>query len=198
MSCLSVLVLVEGHRVGAVLVVIDAVLSLLANFEELADGALHHHVLAVARADASDVTLCVHDQNLQRWYKTNVRTSVFPTVGNHCAFIEIHCACIFLSMTHLHLSLLTSLPSLKPLLASWIAAATCWFFSWLNLLSGFLSRVTMRVAEDFLMPGVSPLAGSLFSPSQRQRQNKIVHHCQKGCKGIINFVVSVSRHGYTA
>lgn len=183
MSCLSVLVLVEGHRVGAVLVVIDAVLPLLANFEELADGALHHHVLAVARADTSDVTLCVHYQNLQWWYKTNVRTSVFPTVGNHYAFIQILCACIFLSMKHLHLSLLTSLPSLKPLLASWIAAATCWFFSWLNLLSGFLSRVTMRVAKDFLVPGVSPLAGSLFSPSQVKGKTKLFTTVKKDVRG---------------
>lgn len=95
-SCLSVLVLVEGHRVGAVLVVIDAVLPLLAKFEELADGAFHHHVLAVARADTSDVTLCVHYQNLQRWYKTNVRALVFPTAGNHYAFIKILRACIFI------------------------------------------------------------------------------------------------------
>lgn len=61
--------------------------------------------------------------------------------------------------------ILTSLPSLKPLLASWTAAATCWFLSWLSLLSGFLSRVTMRVAEDFL-PAASPLAESLFSPGK--------------------------------
>lgn len=59
-TCLSVLVLVESQGVGAVLVVIDAVLSLLAELEELADGPLHHHLLAAARADTGDITLCVH------------------------------------------------------------------------------------------------------------------------------------------
>lgn len=58
------LVLVEGHGVRAVLVMIDAVFPLLAKFEVLADRPLHHHVLAVARADARDVTLCIYDYYL--------------------------------------------------------------------------------------------------------------------------------------
>lgn len=56
---LSVLVLVERQHVGAVLVVVDAVFPLLAEFEVLAESSLHHHVLT-ARADSSDVPLCVH------------------------------------------------------------------------------------------------------------------------------------------
>lgn len=59
-TCLSVLVLVEGHGIGAVLVMIDAVFPLLAKLEELAECPLHHHVLAVARADTGDVTLCIY------------------------------------------------------------------------------------------------------------------------------------------
>jgi len=55
-----VLVLVEGQGIGAVLVMIDAVLALLAKLEELAEGPLHHHLLAAARADAGDVTLCIY------------------------------------------------------------------------------------------------------------------------------------------
>lgn len=60
-SCLSVLVLVECHRIVAVLIVKDPVLPLLAELEELAGGSapLHHHLLA-ASADACHVTLSVH------------------------------------------------------------------------------------------------------------------------------------------
>lgn len=60
------LVLVESQGVGAVLVVVDAVLALLAELEELAEGALHHHLLAAARADTGDVALCVYHQYLWR------------------------------------------------------------------------------------------------------------------------------------
>lgn len=59
-TCLSVLVLVEGHSVRGVLVVIDTVFPLLAKFEVLAECPLHHHVLAVACADTGDVTLCIY------------------------------------------------------------------------------------------------------------------------------------------
>lgn len=59
-TCLSVLVLVEGHSVGAVLVMINAVFPLLAKFEVLAECSLHHHVLAVTSADTGDVTLCIY------------------------------------------------------------------------------------------------------------------------------------------
>lgn len=54
------LVLVEGQGVGAVLVMIDAVLPLLTQLEELADGSLHHHILAAPGADPGDVALGVH------------------------------------------------------------------------------------------------------------------------------------------
>lgn len=59
-TCLSVLVLVEGHSIGAVLVMIDTVFPLLAKFEVLADSSLHHHVLAVTCADTGDITLCIY------------------------------------------------------------------------------------------------------------------------------------------
>lgn len=59
-TCLSVLVLVEGHCIGAVLVVIDAVFPLLSKLEVLAQCRLHHHVLAAACADTGNVTLCIH------------------------------------------------------------------------------------------------------------------------------------------
>lgn len=58
--CLSVLMLVESHSVGTVLVMIDTVLPLLAKPKVLAECPLHHHVLAVACADTGDVTLCIH------------------------------------------------------------------------------------------------------------------------------------------
>lgn len=64
---LSVLVLVEGQGVGAVLIMIDTVLSLLTQLEELADGSLHHHLLA-PRANAGDVTLCVYYQYLEKYH----------------------------------------------------------------------------------------------------------------------------------
>ena len=59
-TCLSVLVLVEGQGIGAVLVMIDAELALLAKLEVLTEGPLHHHVFAAARADTCDVTLCIY------------------------------------------------------------------------------------------------------------------------------------------
>lgn len=58
-TCLSVLVLVEGHSIGTVLIMIDAVFSLLAKLEVLAECPLHHHLLA-SRADTGDVTLCIY------------------------------------------------------------------------------------------------------------------------------------------
>lgn len=60
---LSVLVLVEGQSIGAVLVVIHAVLALLTQLEVLGQAALHHHIFA--HADAGDVPLSIHYQNLQ-------------------------------------------------------------------------------------------------------------------------------------
>lgn len=57
---LSVLVLVEGQGVGAVLVMIDTVFALLAKLEVLAQASLHHNLLAAARTDTGDVTLCVY------------------------------------------------------------------------------------------------------------------------------------------
>lgn len=57
---LSVLVLVEGHGIGAVLVMIDTILALLAELEVLAEGALHHHVFAAACADTGDVPLRIY------------------------------------------------------------------------------------------------------------------------------------------
>lgn len=65
-ACLSVLVLVESQGVGAVLVVVDAVLALLAQLEVVVEGALHHHFLGAARADAGDVTLCIYNKDLGR------------------------------------------------------------------------------------------------------------------------------------
>lgn len=62
-TCLSVLVLVEGHSVGTVLVMIDAVFSLLAKLEVLAECPLHHDLLA-ACADTGDVTLCINNKYL--------------------------------------------------------------------------------------------------------------------------------------
>lgn len=59
-TCLSVLVLVEGHGIGAVLVMIDAVFPLLAELEVLVECSLHHHVLAAACVDTGDVTLCIY------------------------------------------------------------------------------------------------------------------------------------------
>lgn len=59
-TCLSVLVLVEGQGIGAVLVMIDTILALLAKLEVLADGTLHHHLFAAACADTGDVTLCIY------------------------------------------------------------------------------------------------------------------------------------------
>lgn len=58
-TCLSVLVLVEGHGIGAVLVMIDTVFPLLAELEVLAECSLHHHVLA-ACVDTGDVTLRIY------------------------------------------------------------------------------------------------------------------------------------------
>lgn len=58
------LVLVEGQGVGAVLVMIDAVLALLPKLEVLVEGPLHYHLFACA--DASDVTLCVYYQYLKK------------------------------------------------------------------------------------------------------------------------------------
>lgn len=66
-TCLSVLVLVEGHSIGAVLVMIDTVFPLLAKFEVLADSSFHHHVLAVTCADTGNITLCIYYQYLKRW-----------------------------------------------------------------------------------------------------------------------------------
>ena len=63
-SCLPVLVLVQSQRVGAVLVVVDPVLPLLAQLEEVPKGALHH-VLGAARADPRHVSLRVHHQHLR-------------------------------------------------------------------------------------------------------------------------------------
>lgn len=54
------LVLVEGQGIGAVLVIIDTILSLLAKLEVLTEGTLHYHVFAVACADTGDVTLCIY------------------------------------------------------------------------------------------------------------------------------------------
>lgn len=68
-TCLPVLVLVEGHSIGAVLVMIDTVFPLLAKFEVLAECPLHHHVLAVSCADTGDVTLCIHYEYLCRLQK---------------------------------------------------------------------------------------------------------------------------------
>lgn len=59
-TCLSVLMLVEGHSVRGVLVMIDAVFPLLAKFEVLAECPLHHHILTVACADTGNVTLCIY------------------------------------------------------------------------------------------------------------------------------------------
>lgn len=64
-SCLSVLVLVQGQGIGAVLVMIDTVLALLPELKVLVEGALHHHLFAAACADTSDVTLCIYHQYLQ-------------------------------------------------------------------------------------------------------------------------------------
>jgi len=60
-----VLVLVEGQSIRAVLVMIDAVLALLTKLEVLAEGPLHHHLLA-ACADTGDVPLCIYHQYLQK------------------------------------------------------------------------------------------------------------------------------------
>lgn len=60
------LVLVEGQGVGAVLVMIDAVLALLPKLEVLVEGPLHYHLFTAACADASDVTLCVYYQYLKK------------------------------------------------------------------------------------------------------------------------------------
>lgn len=60
------LVFVEGHGVCGVLVNVDAVLPLLAKSEVLADCPLHHHILAVARANAGDVPLSINYEYLQR------------------------------------------------------------------------------------------------------------------------------------
>ncbi len=68
-TCLPVLVLVEGHSIGAVLVMIDAVFPLLAKFEVLAECPLHHHVLTVSCADPGDVTLCIYYEYLHRLEK---------------------------------------------------------------------------------------------------------------------------------
>lgn len=65
-TCLSVLVLVEGQEIGAELVMVDAVLALLTELEILAEGPLHHHLLAAACADPGDVALCIHNQDLQK------------------------------------------------------------------------------------------------------------------------------------
>lgn len=62
-SYLSVLVLVERHRIVAVLVVKDPILPLLAQLEELAGGSatLQYPLLAAAAsADAGHVPLSVH------------------------------------------------------------------------------------------------------------------------------------------
>lgn len=64
-ACLSVLVLVEGQEIGAVLVMIDTILALLAKLEVLAEGALHHHLFTTACAETGDVTLCIDYQNLR-------------------------------------------------------------------------------------------------------------------------------------
>lgn len=61
---LSVLVFVEGHSVGSVLINVDTVFPLLAKFEVLADTPLHHHILAATCADTGDVTLRINYQHL--------------------------------------------------------------------------------------------------------------------------------------
>lgn len=60
------LVFVESHGICGVLVNVDAVLPLLAKFEVLADCPLHHHILAVSRANTGNVTLSINDEYLQR------------------------------------------------------------------------------------------------------------------------------------
>lgn len=78
------LVLVEGHGVGAELVVVDAVLPLLAQLEVLDERPLHHHVFAAPRADPRDVTLCVHYQDLEKKKKeNNVQPALDKTIHTH-------------------------------------------------------------------------------------------------------------------
>lgn len=57
--------LVEGQGISTVLVMVDTVLALLAQFEVLA-GTLHHHIFAAARAETGDVTLSIDNQYLHR------------------------------------------------------------------------------------------------------------------------------------
>lgn len=68
------------------------------------------------------------------------------------------------------LSIQTSLPSLYNLFASCAAAATCWLFIWLNLLSGFRNLVSIRVEPGvpFPVPGESLLSPLDLSPAQEK------------------------------
>lgn len=52
------LVFVEGHSIGTVLVMIDAVFSLLAEFEVLAESPLDH--LFAPCGHTGDVTVCIY------------------------------------------------------------------------------------------------------------------------------------------
>lgn len=65
----------------------------------------------------------------------------------------------------------TSLVSLYNLFASFAAAATCWLFIWLSLLSGFLNLVSIRVEPGvpFPAPGESLLSPLDFSPAQGKK-----------------------------
>lgn len=71
-TCLSVLVLVEGQKIGAELVKVHTILALLTEFEVLAEGPLHHHLFAAACAYTGDVTLSVYYQYLQKYINRSV------------------------------------------------------------------------------------------------------------------------------